>query len=209
MGWGDESRSGFHSPLAGKGGAEITFEISGDAAIAQMFEELPKHVQERVLKPLLRDASATVASVAESDAPEQLGLLKQAVGASALRVYGSRLFITVGVRQGFGRDVQVSARRAGRLTGRPGRGLVPQSTRVDPARYGGTVQAGRGPIEAAGTKILYSRVLDLVLGRRVAAAKPRPFMREAFDQTAQAVISKIQADAAPRIEAEAAALAAR
>ena len=105
---------------------------------------------------------------------------------------------------------QVASRHARRLVTRPGsRRYVPQATFVDPVRYAGPLQVGRQPVEASGTKILYSRVLDLVLGKQVAAAAPRPFMRQAFEQTANTVISKIQSEAPARIEAEAAALAAK
>jgi hypothetical protein len=202
---GSGRRSGSGSP----GGFEASFEISGDAAVAAMFAQLPVRVQQRIMAPLLREAAKTISTAAEARAPEQLGLLKQAIGVSLLHKYGSTLFITAGVRQGFGRTMAPSARRARKLVkrSRGGRGFTPMATRIDPARYGGTVQAGRGPISASSAKVLYSRPLDLVLGRVVKAAAPRPFMRQTFSDSSAAVISRIQSSAPALIEAEAAALA--
>ena len=124
-----------------------------------------------------------------------------------LRKYGSGiLFVTAGVRRGKGKEVTLSSRKITRLrSGRGGSQFTPQTTYMDPAKYSGPLQAGHRAIEAK-SKVLYSSLLGQFFGEQTKKADPRPFVAEAFSQTAQSVVSYICDQAPAMIEREYAAV---
>jgi hypothetical protein len=85
---------------------EFSLKLIGDENVRRMFEELPKAVQGRILRPLVRQGGTMIAAEEKAEAPAVTGLMKLALGTSPLRTYGSSLLVAVGVRRGFRRAVQ-------------------------------------------------------------------------------------------------------
>ena len=180
------------------------------AELQRKFAALPDTVQERVLKPIMREAAAMVASAEKAEAPEETGLLKTALGASTTRTYrheggSSKLFIAVGARRGFRRAVQATPR--GRKMGRvlsAARTEAGEGDQVrNPTKYLHLVTGGRKAIHATNAKILYAALANRFLGKSVEAAKPDPFMERAYQDVAGRVADFVTEAAAERIEAAA------
>lgn len=186
---------------------ETRVSITGDAAIQRMLLELPKSVQERVLKPLLEQGSKILTEAEKNAAPMESGLMKLAIGSSKLRTYGGTIFITTGVRRGFRRAVTATQHGKLRVRSKAYTQANPQEAVRDPVKYLHLVTGGRKAITAVKSKILYSAVTNRFFGKTVAAARPNPFMETAFDAAKGQVTETILSQVPERIEAEAQKLA--
>ena len=206
------------NPIAG-GGVEGEIELLGVPEVQNALDALggrslgdQNAAYHRIEKALVLRAAKICAAAEREEAPHGSGLLARAVGTSGLRTYAGRLFVTSGVRWGFRRAVQPVAHAAAKK-GRP-RALSKKATAagagtafMDPARYGGTVQAGRDPIAAKNKKVLYSAASDRFFGQSVAAAAPDPFILRAFSRAKQEVPAMAAAEAPALVAAEVARLA--
>lgn len=186
---------------------DLSFAITGDKALLRMCEELPAAAQNRVLRPLMREAAAGVVAAIEAESPRQSGLLAKAVGASSLKSYSSgTFFITAGVRRGFKRRIARTQRGGLRVLGKKASAERTELPAQDPTKYLHIVTKGRKAIEAINRKVLYDPRTDTLFGRRVAKAEPNPFVSRAFDGAKEAVTARITATAEDRILAEARSL---
>jgi hypothetical protein len=186
---------------------EIRAYMTGDAAVQRMFMDLPKTVQDRVVKPLILQGSKILDEAAKTAAPVESGLMKLAIGSSKLKTYGgSTIFITTGVRRGFRRAI--TAGRGGKLRVRSKSFTEsnPNASVRDPVKYLHLVVGGRKALVAS-SKLLYSATANKFFGKSVAAAKPNPFMERAFDVAKDQVAETILEKAPKMIEAEAQKLA--
>ena len=187
---------------------EIRAYMTGDVAVQRMFMELPKAVQERVVKPLIAQGSKILDEAVKAEAPVESGLMKLAIGSSKLKTYsGGTIFITTGVRRGFRRAVTASKRGKLRVRSKAFTESNPQEAVRNPVKYLHLVSGGRKAITAIKSKVLYSAETNKFFGKSVAAAKPNPFMERAFDAAKEQVAETILGQAPERIEAEAGKLA--
>lgn len=182
--------------------------LSGDREVLRMFEGLPAAAQDRVMKPLVREGGAMLASAEKAEAPSQSGLMKTAIGVSSLKTYasGAVLFITAGVRRGYRRAMQATSRGKLRYFGKQRPAEKPDLPVQDPAKYLHLVTGGRKAIHAMSGKVLFDRRTNRFLGKSVAAAKANPFVSRAFDAAKEMAVDHITTNAATRITAEAAKL---
>jgi hypothetical protein len=190
---------------ASRGDFDVSMEISGDVEVLRMFDRLADRAQEKVAKELMTAGGKAAAEVERSEAPEQSGLLRQAIGVSALRSYsgGKLLFVATGVRWGFRRTATVTPQ--GKLqyvhSSRPESGAAGA---IDPARYQNPLMHGREAIEPEPGKILHS-----LTGRfftKAAAAAANPFIERSFPAAAAAAQAAVTERAPDLICAEADAL---
>jgi hypothetical protein len=181
--------------------------LTGDAVVQRMFMELPQNAQERVVRPLVEKASKTIAELIRSEAPQQSGLLRAAIGASSLRKYGGgTLFVAAGVRRGFRRAVAEKARGGLKFMSQKATEANPGSPVQNPTKYLHLVIGGRKAISARNRRVLYDARTGRFFGRQVAAVQPNPFMDRAFVKAQQDVSQQFIAEAEGRIVAEAQAL---
>lgn len=186
---------------------DCSLALTGDKELLRMFQELPGAAQNRVLKPLVREAGKQLGQAVKSEAPRQSGLLQLAVGSSPLRSYKSgTLFITAGVRRGFKR--KVARRRDGGLKylGKKASAAKADLPTQDPAKYLHLVTKGRKAVEAINRKVLYDARTGRFFGKSVAAVQANPFVSRAFDNSKEAVTAELCAKAEDRVLAEASAL---
>jgi hypothetical protein len=187
---------------------EISWTLSGDKKVLEMFAALPRAAQERVLKGLVKKGGKRLAGAIEDEAPAESGLLRRAVGVSQLKTYGQgTIFITAGVRRGFRRAVTM--RRNGRFA-RLSKAFsenAEQELMRDPVRYLHLVTGGRKAILQEGKK-LYSAQMNKFFGKQVAKVDPNPFVDRAFRAAKEPVLQIFEPEAPPAIEAEAAKLGA-
>jgi hypothetical protein len=187
---------------------DIRAYMTGNAAVQRMFMDLPKAVQDRVVKPLIQQGSKILDSAVKAAAPVESGLMKLAIGSSKLKTYGGgTIFITTGVRRGFRRAVTATKSGKLRVRSKPFTESNPGETVRDPVKYLHIVTGGRKAITATKTKLLYSAATNRFFGKSVAAAKPNPFVEKAFDAAKGQVAETILGQAPARIEAEAGNLA--
>jgi hypothetical protein len=214
----------------------LTFNLTGDKQLQALFETLPKAAQERVLTPLMRKAAALVAETTRAAAPSETGLLRLALGASALREYASGFFVAVGARRGFRRLVTAGARGQLKIA----RGSRPDAGEEDarnPTQYLHLVTGGRkesvagarlggygegtdilghgyrghfaipvGARRRASSTILANITSGRFFGKKAAAVPPDDFIDRAFAEAAPQVEAMLAEQAGPLIEAEAAKL---
>lgn len=172
-----------------------------------MFQELPVAAQNRVLKPLVRDAGKKIAAAEKSESPKFSGLMQKAIGESSLKNYsGGRLFITAGVRRGFKRAIGRTKRGSLRVFSKKATAANAELPVQDPTKYLHLVTKGRKAIQAKNRKVLHDARTGHFFGKSVAAAQPNPFVSRAFDAVKDAVVSEISAKAEDLILAEASSL---
>ena len=119
--------------------------------LQKAFARLAEKAQDGIMRPILTAASKVVAEAERQAAPQETGLLREAIGASATRTYKSagstKLFIAAGVRWGFRRNVARNAR--GKLKfDRKSRPVAGERNARDPAKYLGPVTKGHGAAAA-------------------------------------------------------------
>jgi hypothetical protein len=189
---------------------DFSCKLSGDRAVLRMFEELPAAAQDRVIKPLLNLGARKLAQAEKSEAPDDSGLMKLAIGASSLKVYGSGggklLFITTGVRRGYRRAVTPGRGGRPRRQSKGFTEIAEQALMRNPVKYLHLVTGGRRAIHASG-KILYSPQSGKFFGKSAAATEANPFIQRAGQQSASSVVSEIGNAAEQGIVAEAEKLA--
>lgn len=183
--------------------SEIHAYITGDVAVQRMFMGLPKAVQDRVVKPLIEQGSKILDEAVKAAAPVESGLMKLAIGSSKLKTYGGTIFITTGVRRGFRRAVTATKGGKLRVRSKSYTAANPDEAVRDPVKYLHLVTGGRKAITATKSKLLYSAATNRFFGKSVAAAKPNPFVAQAFDAAKGQVAETILGQIPERIEAEA------
>jgi hypothetical protein len=195
---------------------EITFTISNDEKLIRAFEDLPHAAQDRVIKPLMIEASDMIAQAEKGEAPSESGLLQTSLGHTQLKNYGGKLFITTGVRRGFRRAVTVNRRGGLRFRSKAFTEANIDIPARDPAKYLRLVEHGRkesiagarpgsyygnlGPERGLrgrfiepdaernpASKVLYSAASDKFFGRSVAAAAPNPFIERTYESNKQKI----------------------
>jgi hypothetical protein len=177
--------------------------ITGDRQLLRVFEELPARAQERVAKPLLREAAARVALVERDAAPAASGLLRMAIGVSTLKSYASgTLFIATGVRRGFRRAVQATSRGKLRFFSKRKTADSPDQPVQNPTKYLHLVTGGRRALEAVNRKVMYDPRTGRFFGKSVRAAAPNPFMSRAFESAKSVAVNLITSRAPDLIDAE-------
>ena len=187
---------------------EIRAYMTGDVVVQRMFMDLPKAVQDRVVKPLITRGSKILDDAVKAAAPQESGLLKLAIGSSKLKTYsGGTIFITTGVRRGFRRAVTSTRGGKLRVRGKSYTEANPREAVRDPVKYLHIVTGGRKALTATSSKVLYSAATNKFFGKSVAAAKPNPFMERAFDAAKEQVAETVIGQAPAMIEAEAQKLA--
>jgi len=203
LGTGFRGRRASAREFAGQVDYAVT--ISGDQHVADLFARLPDAVQNRLLRPMLAGAARQLAEELRSAAPAETGLLKQALGASAVKTYRSVLFVTSGVRRGFRRAVSLGPRSGKwRIRGAKATASADKATVRNPAKYLHLVTGGRTAVEARAGSVLYSAQSGIVFGRRAKEVTGRPFIQQTFASAAPRVATAVCREAALRIEDEAA-----
>jgi hypothetical protein len=189
---------------------DFSLKLTGDKAVERIFVELPGAVQDRVLKSMLNLGARKLAQAEKGEAPSDAGLLKLALGASSLKVYGSGgdkvLFIATGVRRGFRRAVTPRRGGGSRRQSKAFTEIASQEQIRNPAKYLHLVTGGRKAVVASG-RALYSAQSDKFFGKSVAAAKPNPFMDRALHDSGPGIVTEITGEAERGILAEAEKLA--
>ncbi len=162
--------------------ADVSFSIIGAEKTRNMLAELPAAAQNRVVKPLMRDAAKDIARLEKAESPKDTGLLKKALGSTPLKTYDETFFIATGVRRGFEKDGK------------------------NPTKYAHLVSGGRKETEAKGS-FLADKGRDKFFGKKVAAVAPNPFVDRAFRRAKNETVPKLETRGAELIEQEAAKLA--
>ncbi len=163
--------------------ADVSFSIIGAERTRDMLAELPAAAQNRVIKPLMRDAAKDIAKLEKAESPKDTGLMKKALGSTPLKTYGETFFIATGVRRGFEKDGK------------------------NPTKYAHLVSGGRKETEAKKGRFLADKGRDKFFGKKVAAVAPNPFVDRAFRRAKNETVPKLETRGAELIEQEAAKLA--
>ena len=139
----------------------MKLKILDDAAVISQFTRLKKHIRDQALKPLVQQIGRMVASAAMGMVPKQTGLLARSIGVSSVKLYkatGSNavdpsqnvtgrletsgpadvVYVAVGPRRGFGRQVARNAKGKLKILGKKASGGVLR----DPVKYGHLVEGG-------------------------------------------------------------------
>jgi hypothetical protein len=185
---------------------ELEIRLIGDESVMRMLDELPGATQAQVIRPAMRDAMRTIGNALRSEAPEETGLLKRALGATPVKTYRNVLFATAGVRRGFRQAVTHNAKGRVRLTRK-----TPDQEGMyrNPTKYLHLVEGGRKALSVATAKALYSAQSGKFFGKRVQAAKPQPFVGRTFDRIADAVVVDVSETVAQGVVDAAARLGSR
>lgn len=151
----------------------LDFKVDGLKALDDLLKQLPEQVAKRELVGAMRAGGNTIRKEAIARAPDSPKKQKYGDLRENIRVVGS------GGRSAFGwADSNPNAAVTVRLT--TGR-----------AFWAKWVEFGRGPVKAKPGDVLADGTK--VLGKEVAAAAPRPFMRPAYDAAAPRAIATVAA----------------
>jgi hypothetical protein len=185
---------------------DFKMEMSSDKNIQLLFIDLPRAVQNKIIKPLLKEGGAMIAVEEKQEAPANTGLLRTAIGASSIRKYPSSFFVAVGVRQGFRRAIQTSSSGKTRYLGKQKTEFYPEAPVQDPTKYLGIVSGGRKAISVLNKKVLYDVRSGQFFGTQVKEQDANPFIQRAFDEVKDTVAETLTAQAETQILAEAKAI---
>jgi HK97 gp10 family phage protein len=142
---------------------------------------LKQSARGRIQRKAMNQATQPITRAVKANAPKGLGNLKRSIGRK-VQTYRSRM-VTVGIvgpRKGYGKDVVTHGGK---------------TRRVDPVKYAHIVEKGRKGVTVQNATVLSDGTT--VYGRTVAATRPQPFVRPAWDagkSGAEATIARVCAD---------------
>jgi HK97 gp10 family phage protein len=172
---------------------EMRVNVSGCKELTAKLEQLPAKVQNVVLKKAVKSGSKVIEQAEKSQAPSESGLLKQSLGATSVKSYGTTIFSTVGARRGFRRAVVATKSGGVKRLGKKASAALSDANFRDPTKYLHIIERGRKAIDAQ-EKILYSPVMNRFFGRQVAGVSANPFIERAFETAADAAVGVIQSE---------------
>jgi HK97 gp10 family phage protein len=156
--------------------ATVKATIQGMEELSKLLKLLPGRVQKKVLRKAIVAASSPIVKQARANAPVRFGFLKRSVGRKVKTYRTGNVVAVIGAKRGSG------------------------NSRHEPANYSHLVERGTRPHQ-----ISKGAVIDKVLtaGKPHPGAKPKPFLKPAFDANVQSSTKIAGNVLAAGIEAEA------
>jgi HK97 gp10 family phage protein len=142
---------------------KVAIDDTAVSALAYRLAELSAKHARAALKAGVNEATQLVAADAKVRVQKRTRQLKKSIGRKVKGYRGGAVVVgLVGPRRGF------------RIT-------LPDGRTVDPAKYAHLVEYGRGASRVKKKKVLADKIAGKVFGKEVAPARPKPFLRPAFD----------------------------